>query len=73
MQKLPTPSAVIWLFEDITKEFAPRFHRLKGLAEELGNVLFPIRGSLFTGTYKNRSIMYNGTINAFDIAIRGLE
>jgi hypothetical protein len=60
-------------FEDITGEFAPRFHCLKALAEKLRDVLFPIHGSLFTGTYKDRSIMYDGMINAFDTAIRTLE
>jgi hypothetical protein len=60
-------------FEEITAEFAPRFHSLKNLAGELRNVLFPIRGSLFTGTYKDRNIMYDGMITAFDKAIGSLE
>ncbi|KAL5318088.1 hypothetical protein ACEPPN_015192 [Leptodophora sp. 'Broadleaf-Isolate-01'] len=59
-------------FEDITAEFAPEFCGLKDLAEELRNVLFPIRGKLFTGTYKDRSIMYGGMINAFNKAINHL-
>lgn len=60
-------------FEDITAEFAPEFCGLKNLAEELRNVLFPIHGEFFTGTYKDRSIMYEGMINAFNRAISHLE
>jgi hypothetical protein len=53
-------------FEDITAEFAPEFQGVKDLAEELRIVLFPIRGKLFTGIYKDRNIMYDGMINAFN-------
>ncbi|KAK5143127.1 hypothetical protein LTR04_001987 [Oleoguttula sp. CCFEE 6159] len=53
-------------FEDIIAEFAPEFCGLKDLAEELKNVLFPIKGKMLIGTYKDRSIMYDGMINAFN-------
>jgi hypothetical protein len=59
-------------FEDIIAEFAPQFCDLKDLAEELRIVLFPICGKLFTGTYKDRSIMYGGIINTFNKAISHL-
>jgi hypothetical protein len=42
---------------------------LTQLAEDLRDVLFPIRGKLFTGNYKDRNIMYDGMINAFNKAI----
>jgi hypothetical protein len=60
-------------FEDITAEFSPEFSNLKHLAEDLRDVLFLIRGKLFTGTYKDRNIMYGGMIYAFNKAISHLE
>jgi hypothetical protein len=60
-------------FEDVVAEFAPEFIGLRDMAEDLRDVLFPIRGKLFTGTYKDRNIMYNGMINAFNKAITHLE
>ncbi|KAH9205216.1 hypothetical protein DL95DRAFT_528943 [Leptodontidium sp. 2 PMI_412] len=60
-------------FEDVTSEFAPQFCGLKDLAEELRNTLFRSRDlAPFTGTYKDRSIMYDGMINAFNVAISHL-
>ncbi|KAG9237290.1 hypothetical protein BJ875DRAFT_533004 [Amylocarpus encephaloides] len=60
-------------FEDITAEFSPEFCGLKDLAEELRNTLLRGRDlAPFTGTYKDRSIMYDGTINAFNKAISHL-
>jgi hypothetical protein len=60
-------------FEDITAEFALKFVSLKGLAEELRNILFRGRDlAPFTGTYKDRSIMYDGIIDAFERAISRL-
>ena len=57
-------------FEDIAAEFAPEFIGLKDLAEELRNVLFRSRDlGPFTGTYKDRNIMYDGMINAFNRVI----
>jgi hypothetical protein len=57
-------------FEDVTVEFAPKFCVLKSLAEELRDVLFRGRDlAPFTGTYRDRSIMYDGMINAFNQAI----
>jgi hypothetical protein len=59
---------------NITAEFAPEFYGLKDLAEELRNVLFRSRDlASFTGTYKDRSIIYGGMINAFNKAISSLE
>jgi hypothetical protein len=60
-------------FEDITAEVALEFYGLNELAEELRNVLFRSRDlAPFTGTYKDRRIMYDGMINAFDKAISRL-
>jgi Fungal protein kinase len=57
-------------FEDVTAEFAPEFCGLKDLAEELRNTFFRSRDlAPFTGTYKDRRIMYDGMINAFSKAI----
>ncbi|KAF7907344.1 uncharacterized protein EAF01_004931 [Botrytis porri] len=57
-------------FENIVAEFAPKFENLKPLARELRHVLFPIRdGAIFTGTFQDHSIMYDGMIKAFDSAI----
>jgi hypothetical protein len=57
-------------FEGIIAEFAPRFENLKKLARELRNVLFPIRdGAIFTGTFRDNDIMYDGMIKAFNSAI----
>jgi serine/threonine protein kinase len=61
-------------FEDVTAEFAPEFCGLKDLAEDLRNVLFRSRDlAPFTGTYKDRNIMYGGMIDAFNKAISCLE
>lgn len=61
-------------FEYIVSEFAPQFESLKQLARELRNVLFPIRdGAIFTGTFRDNDIMYDGMINAFSRAIDRLE
>jgi hypothetical protein len=39
-------------FEDIITEFAPKFEELKQLAQELRNILFPIKGgAIFTVTF----------------------
>ncbi|PQE34074.1 serine threonine- kinase sgk2 protein [Rutstroemia sp. NJR-2017a WRK4] len=57
-------------FENIIVEFAPKFENLKPLARELRHVLFPIRdGAIFTGTFHDHSIMYDGMIKAFNTAI----
>ncbi|KAI9770216.1 MAG: hypothetical protein M1839_003244 [Geoglossum umbratile] len=58
-------------FEEITAEFPPMFEDVKGLAEELRDILFGT-GRLFTGTYKKREDldrMYDGMINAFEKTI----
>jgi hypothetical protein len=61
-------------FEDIIAEFALRFENLKRLARELRNVLFLIRdGVIFTGTFRDNDIMYNGMIEAFNKAIASLR
>jgi len=59
-------------FEGITKELLPEFTSLQDLAENLREVLFPIRGKLFTGTYKDCNIMYDGIINTFNKVISHL-
>ncbi|KUJ16854.1 uncharacterized protein LY89DRAFT_697190 [Mollisia scopiformis] len=57
-------------FENIIAEFAPKFENLKSLAREIRSTLFPIRdGDIFTGTFHEHDIMYNGMITAFDRAI----
>ncbi|KAG9231374.1 hypothetical protein BJ875DRAFT_506723 [Amylocarpus encephaloides] len=57
-------------FENIIAEFAPNFDNLKQLARELRSTLFPIRdGAIFTGTFHDNHIMYDGMINAFSRAI----
>ena len=57
-------------FENIIVEFAPKFENLKPLARELRSTLFPIRdGDIFTGTFHDRDIMYDGVIDAFSRAI----
>lgn len=57
-------------FENVVLEFAPKFEELKRLARELRSVLFPIEdGAIFTGTYRDRGIMYNGMINTLSRAI----
>jgi len=57
-------------FEDIITEFAPKFEELKQLARELRSVLFPIKdGAIFTGTFRDHDIMYDGMIDAFSRAI----
>ena len=57
-------------FEDIITEFAPKFEELKQLARELRSVLFPIKdGGIFTGTFRDHDIMYDGMINAFGRSI----
>lgn len=57
-------------FEDIIAEFALRFENLKGLACELRNILFLIRDrAIFTGTFCDNNIIYDGMIKAFNSAI----
>jgi hypothetical protein len=61
-------------FENVIAEFAPEFENLKPLARELRSALFPIRdGDIFTGTFHDHSIMYDGMIEAFDGAITSLR
>ncbi|PQE25016.1 serine threonine- kinase Sgk2 protein [Rutstroemia sp. NJR-2017a WRK4] len=57
-------------FENVIAEFAPKFENLKPLARELRSVLFPIRDrDIFTGTFHNSDIIYDGMIIAFNTAI----
>ena len=59
-------------FEEIIAEFPAEFGSLKGLAEELRGILFPIRdGALFTGTYRDPDKLYRPMIEAFEKAIAG--
>jgi hypothetical protein len=57
-------------FKGILTEFPLAFEGLKSLAEELRDILFPIREeSLFTGTYGDPDKLYQPMIDAFDRAI----
>ncbi|KAJ2901648.1 uncharacterized protein MKZ38_001607 [Zalerion maritima] len=61
-------------FENIIAEFAPKFENLKPLARELRSTLFPIRdGDIFTGTFHDHDIMYDGMIMALNTAIGRLR
>ena len=56
-------------FEDTPACVCTRICGLKDLTEELRNTLFRSRDlAPFTGTYKDRSIMYNRMISAFNKA-----
>lgn len=57
-------------FKEIIAEFPAEFESLKGLAEELRGILFPIRDeALFTGTYRDPDKLYQPMIDAFTRAI----
>jgi hypothetical protein len=61
-------------FEDIINEFAPKFELLKQPARELRSVLFPIKdGAIFTGTFRDQNIMYDGMIETFNRTIGSLR
>jgi hypothetical protein len=54
----------------VVSEFAPQLGGVKQLARELHDVLFPIRDrAIFTGTYRDTNIIYDGVIKAFNGAI----
>ncbi|KAI9888384.1 MAG: hypothetical protein M1814_000522 [Vezdaea aestivalis] len=61
-------------FPRIVAEFTPRFEKLKGLAEELRGVLFPMRdGKLWTGTDmtdEGTNALYDSMFGSFDMAIK---
>ncbi|XMA19891.1 hypothetical protein WAI453_012682 [Rhynchosporium graminicola] len=58
-------------FENVIAEFSPRFENLKLLARELRSALFLIRdGDIFTGTFHDNDIIYDGMIDAFS---RGID
>lgn len=57
-------------FKRILLEFPSEFEGLKGLAEELRDLLFPIHeGAMFVGTYSNPERLYRPMIEAFNQAI----
>ena len=57
-------------FKGILAEFPADFEDLRRVAEELRDILFPIREeSLFTGTYRDPDKLYQPMIEAFDRAI----
>jgi Fungal protein kinase len=60
-------------FEKIISEFSPQFDGIKKLAEDLREILFPIRGgSLYTGTVradKETNKLYDDMVSAFEAAI----
>ncbi|KAF4637853.1 hypothetical protein G7Y89_g244 [Cudoniella acicularis] len=61
-------------FEDIVAEFALQFESQKQLACELRSTLFSIKdGAIFTGTFRDNDIMYDGIIGAFSRAIDRLR
>ena len=57
------------LFEDIIAEFSPKLENLKPLARELRSALFLTRDvDIFTGTFHDNDVMYDGMIDAFSRA-----
>lgn len=55
-------------FEIVVSEFAAQFE--SSWLVNSANVLFPSRdGKIFTGTYRDNNIMYNGMIKASNSAI----
>jgi serine/threonine protein kinase len=56
-------------FKEIFAEFPAEFQSLKGLAEEIRDVLFLYREGLFTGTYRDPDRLYKPMIDAFEGAI----
>jgi hypothetical protein len=61
-------------FKDIINEFAPKFELLKQPAWELWSILFLIKdGTIFTGTFRDQNIMYNGMIEIFNRVIGSLR
>ncbi len=57
-------------FGTVIAEFSPKFETVKPLARELRSALFPIRdGDIFTGTFLDHDVMYDGMIKAFNGAI----
>lgn len=56
-------------FVTFLDEFPSKFNGLKGLAEELRDVLFPCRNGLITGTYSDHDLFYMPMIAAFEKAI----
>lgn len=57
-------------FKEITAEFSPGFNDVKDPAEQWRSTLFRSRAmASFTETYKDRSIMYDGMIGAFNKAV----
>jgi Fungal protein kinase len=59
------------VFRQITTGFPAKFAGIKELAEELRQILFPIRdGALFTGTDDDPETLYTLMIGAFDRAIQ---
>jgi len=61
-------------FENFIAKFSPKLENLKPLARELRSALFSIRdGDIFTGTFHDNDIMYDGMIDAFSRAIDRLK
>jgi hypothetical protein len=57
-------------FENVVSDFAPQFNGLKQLSREIRDVLFLIKDrAIFTGTYCDSNIMYDGMVKAFNGAI----
>jgi hypothetical protein len=61
-------------FENVIVEFTLKFENLKPLARELQSALFLIRDrDIFTRTFHDNDIMYDGMINAFNRVIDRLR
>ncbi len=64
-------------FGGITTEFTAEFKPLRGFAEELREILFPMRdGELWTGTdmtAEGTNALYGAMISAFDMAITNVS
>ncbi|CAH0046051.1 unnamed protein product [Clonostachys solani] len=60
-------------FQSILEEFTPEFHPLKPLAENLRQILFPLRdGVIWTGTDGSPEAvdkLYDGMIRAFEVVV----
>lgn len=60
-------------FKNVIVESTPQFDSLKQLARELRSILFLIRdGAIFTGTFRDNSIIYDEMIRALNKEINFL-
>lgn len=59
-------------FETVVAEFSESAIEMKDLVWKLTNVLFPVRGRLFTGTKRDIEPVYEAVLQAFTDAIRAI-